>query len=135
MNLQELKAEFEKRSKEIMTNNRVFFAFSNRQFDENKTELMEGEKYVILMNGMYCPKSCALNFKTEFGNLIGWYKEMIRINNLRQAVIRFELSNRESLYTGDIEDTLDALGEDYTEAEVWEIYDLMRQEEREFEGA
>ena len=35
----------------------MFFAFSNQQFDENKTELKDGDKYLSLGAGCYLPKS------------------------------------------------------------------------------
>jgi len=35
----------------------VFFAFSNQQFEENKTPLLDGDKYVRFASGSYCPKS------------------------------------------------------------------------------
>lgn len=42
---------------ELFDNLGVFFAFSNQQFEESKTPLAEGDKYVQFANGSFVPKS------------------------------------------------------------------------------
>ena len=39
-----------------------------------------------------------------------------------QSEANIELANHEAYYTGDISDTMEALGKDYTEAEVLEVH-------------
>jgi len=51
-----------------------------------------------------------------------WYKDATKDANARKANIAYELANHEAYYTYEIEDTLDALGEGYTAAEVWAVF-------------
>ena len=100
----------------------VFFAFSNQQFQENKTPLQEGEKYVSIGAGGYCPKSKAKQLADGFEAIDKAYKDAIKGNKQREANILYELQNHEAFYTNSIEDTLEALGEDYTKEEVQNVY-------------
>ena len=49
--LHDIRGEREKRMSELFERTGVFFAFSNEQFEENRTPLAEGEKYVALGGG------------------------------------------------------------------------------------
>ena len=100
----------------------VFFAFSNQQFQENKTPLEEGEKYVSIGGGGYCPKSKAKQLADGFEAIDQAYKAAIKGNKQREANILYELQNHEAFYTNSIEDTLEALGEEYTKEEVQNVY-------------
>ena len=57
MKYQEIKTEHETRLNALLTECLVFWAFSNQQFQENKTPLQEGEKYVSIGVGGNMPKS------------------------------------------------------------------------------
>ena len=100
----------------------VFFAFSNNQFEENKTPLEEGEKYVSLLAGGYCPKSKAESFVKGMEQIGQWFKDQIAEHGLRKQLISYELGNHEAWYVYDIEDTMYALGEGFTQEEVWEVF-------------
>ena len=56
------------------------------------------------------------------GDLIINEHKLINQLKTRKQEIAYELANHEAYYTGDISDTMEALGKDYTEAEVLEVY-------------
>lgn len=98
----------------------AFFAFSDKQFLEGKKE---GVTYVSLGGGMLCPKE---NASVLVERLDGIYKEGIKQDieeNTIEGVIRRELANHEAYYTGDIDQTFEAI-QDYgvTREQVLEIY-------------
>jgi len=63
MTKQEVKIKKQEMFNELFKNCGGFFAFYTQQFDENKTPLKEGEKYVSIGNGGYLPKSKVNEFK------------------------------------------------------------------------
>lgn len=81
-NLKELKKEKEQNVNQL-NNCKVFFAFSNDQFKENKTELNDGEKYVSIGMGGYCPESYKYIFNNGLNN----------INELFKIQVLYELFN------------------------------------------
>ncbi len=100
----------------------MFFAFSDKQFTESKTPLKEGEKYVHIGAGGYMPKGQVDNYISGIEKIGKWYKEEVKANKARRENIAYELHNHEAFYTCSIEDTLRALGEDYTAEEVKKVY-------------
>jgi hypothetical protein len=120
--LAEIKIQKELKASQAMTQCGLFFAFSNQQFTENKTPLQEGEKYVHIGAGAYLPKGNLDKFLNQMEQINKWYKDAIKAGKQRQKNIIYELCNHEAFYTGDIEDTLAALGSDYTKAEVLKVY-------------
>lgn len=121
-NLQELKKQKEDKITQLIKDVRMFFAFSTQQFQENKTEKEESEKYVHIGVGAYLPKSQVENYISGIENINKWYKATIKGNKLRKQEIAYQLNNYECYYTGDISDALEALGSEYTEAEVMAVY-------------
>ncbi len=86
----------------------AFFAFSDKQFDEQKKPDV---KYVSAGMGMICPKENVATLMTELDAI---YKESIQqdiAENGLNAIIRRELNNHEAYYTNDIESTVSALSE------------------------
>lgn len=100
----------------------VFFAFSDEQFQSNKTPLAEGEKYVAFGAGSYLPKSSVEKFSAGIARINSEFKKEVRDNKAREAHILYELKNHEAFYVYDIEDTLQALGEDYSKEEVQAVF-------------
>ena len=100
---------------------RYFLRFF-KQFEENKTPLLEGDKYVSIGGGGYLPKSKVENFNKGFKEIEIWFKNEIQNPEIRKAHILYELHNHEAYYVGSIEDTLEALGEDFTRNEVLAVY-------------
>ena len=53
---QSIKKQEQEQYNQLFRDCGVFWAFSNQQFEENKTPLKEGEKYVSIGAGGYLPK-------------------------------------------------------------------------------
>ena len=91
---------------EAIKNAGAFFAFSDKQFNEAKTE---GVKYASLFGGLICPvenaKKLLDDISTAHENGV---KQDITENGIDNIIIR-ELANHEAYYTGDITSTVDAL--------------------------
>lgn len=86
----------------------AFFCFSKSQFDEKK---VEGVTYVNLNMGLVCPKENAAKLLQELNDIYhAGIKQDIAENGLKRIIIR-ELNNHEAYYTGDIEDTAQALSD------------------------
>lgn len=121
-NLSQIKKQKEDKVSELINTCSMFFAFSNAQFTENKTPLQEGENYVHLGAGAYMPKGKVDAYLYGIKAINKWYKLAIKENKLRKDNIVYELNNQEAFYTGEIETTVDALGDDYNESEVREVF-------------
>ncbi len=120
--LGELKQERESQISKLLSECGVFFAFSNEQFAANKTALKEGEKYVHAGMGTYLPKGNLDKYLDGLATIRKDYNQAVKENKQRKANILYELNNYEAFYTGDLEDTIEALGSDYTEEEVRTVY-------------
>lgn len=120
--ISEIKREREVRTSAAIKANGVFFAFSNEQFEEGKTPLKEGEKYVSIGMGGYMPKGNIAQWRKDLDEIDAWFKAKTAPEKIRRDYIAYELNNHEAYYTGDIEDTVEALGEDYTNEEVWKVF-------------
>lgn len=124
--LAEIRKTKEDQVSQLLKNCNVFFAFSDEQFEENKTPLADGDKYVRLGAGGFLPKSKSKQFLEGFDRIEKEYKKTIKENKQRKALIIDELQNREAFYTGEIDDTLEALGDDFTAEEVQTVYNEQR---------
>lgn len=131
MKYKELRQAKQKAMDQLLTDCSVFFAFSNEQFQKNKTPLMEGEKYVSIGAGGFIPKSKVQGLTAGMKAIEATYRKAIKESKQREAEILYELQNHEAFYTCDIKDTLEALGEGFTEAEVWKVYNENKAKEME----
>jgi hypothetical protein len=121
-NLAAIKAQKEAKVSELIKACSMFFAFSNEQFEQNKTPLQDGEKYVSMGMGAYMPKGQVNAWIEGSKDIDKWYKAALKDNKLRRQNIAYELANHEAYYTGEIDDTLAALGSDYSREEVLEVF-------------
>ena len=122
-NIHDIKTEREAKQTQLFKECGLFWAFSNEQFDKNKTPLKEGEKYVSIGAGGYLPKGNVDTFLNGMANINKWYKAEVKANKgARRANIVYELANYESYYTGDITNALEALGAGYIRKEVLKVY-------------
>ena len=126
MQYQQIKQKRSDDTNKLFTDLGVFWAFSNEQFDKGykkaKATMAEGEKLVSIGAGGYIPKN---NIDALTGGMKAIKKEFknaIKENKARETHILYELNNHECFYTGRIQDAIDALGEEYTETEVTEVY-------------
>ena len=124
--IHEIKKTKEDRVTNLINRCGMFFAFSTEQFHNNKTPIAEGEKYVYLGAGAYLPKSQVNAYLEGIETIRKVYNAEVKENKQRRANIAYELGNYECYYTGDISDALNALGSDYTEQEVMEVYNVER---------
>lgn len=77
----------------------VFFAFSNEQFQENKTPLQDGEKYVSIGAGGYMPKSKVNDYISGSKLINKWEKaEIKKLKDGKELHILSELRNYECSY-------------------------------------
>ncbi len=127
MTISAVKAAQQKKVDDLLNEKKVFFAFSKEQFEEGKTPLEEGENYVKIGGGGYMPKNGAKNFWDEMQNIELWFNEKMKDPELRRDNIKYELENHEAYYTGEIEATAEALGDDYTPEEIRKVYREERQ--------
>jgi hypothetical protein len=119
--LQEIKKEAENKRTELFKEVGLFWAFSNEQFNENKTPLKEGEKYVSIGSGGYLPKSNYQKFKSGFKDINNWEKTQIKNSKkLIEDHIKYELNNYECYYTGDITPALSVLP--YPKKDILKIF-------------
>jgi hypothetical protein len=101
MNLQEIKAQREQANTLLYDECGLFFAFSKSQFEESKTPLKEGEKYVPIFGGGYVPKFSLEKLLQGLEANEKAYQEAIKANNLKLKEIAHEFANHECFYTGD----------------------------------
>jgi len=120
--LSQLKANKEAGTTSLLTECGVFFAFSDAQFAANKTPLQEGERYSAIGGGGYAPKSKVVALRAGIDKIDADYWLAIEANNLKDAVILYELGNYECFYTYDISDAKNALPDHYTDAEIWAVF-------------
>jgi len=127
MAYEEFKKESTKKYNQIFKDYGIFWAFDNKQFEENKTPLEEGDKYVRLGGGGFMPKSKLQSFRNAEKEFFEKYWKTIEENNWKELEILYELRNHECFYGGDIEYILEILP--YDEAEIMEVYSKHRKTE------
>lgn len=110
----------EAKQTDLFNSTGAFFAFSMKQFNEQK---QSGTKYVNCGHGMLCPKP---NVDALIDGLGRINKEAIKkdiAENGIKAIIRRELYNYECFYTGDMTDAINALKSyNITNKQIREIY-------------
>jgi|AntDeeMinimDraft_5_1070356.scaffolds.fasta_scaffold07987_3 hypothetical protein len=125
--IHELKTEKGEKISLLLKECNVFFAFSDEQFNKNKTPLKDGEKYVRLQGGGFVPKSFINQFLSGCADVEKWYKAEAGSNKkIRIENIKYELSNYECYYTGEIDEAIQALGKGYTRKEVLAVFQKER---------
>lgn len=126
MNYQEIKNKRQADYNALLNDLGVFWAFSNEQFAEGlkkaKETMQEGEKITDIGAGGFMPSKNVNALIKGTKEIERAFKKAIKDAKARQEHIIYELNNHEAFYTGEIEDTLDALGQDYTHAEVLAVY-------------
>jgi hypothetical protein len=120
MTIQELKQQQSEKYTEVLKSNNIFFAFSDKQFEENKTPLKEGEKYARLFGGGFIPSYNVESYKKQSEDLNTWFLNSVKENNLIESHILYELNNHEAFYTYDIEQAFNCLP--YSKEEVQKVF-------------
>lgn len=123
MDISLLRKQKEEKMSALFKECRVFFAFSEQAFQDNKTVLREGEKYRRLCSGGFIPQFSADDFLKGSKEIEKWFKDIIKSNkSARIEHIKYELSNYECYVSGDIQEALDVLGKGYSRKEVMTIF-------------
>ena len=122
MNLIDLKKVKDEAISKAITDHKVFFAFSDKQFEESKTELQPNEKYVRLQGGGFIPKFQLDSFIKELERIEKDFKNSILEHDLKDRHIIYELQNYESFYTMDPSEAISALKNFYSEKEILEVF-------------
>lgn len=91
---------------ELFKKTGAFFAFSNSQFDEAKTE---GVEYMSMGAGLICPIPNAKELQEGIETISTGAVAQDMADNTVKEIIHRELANHEAQVTGYIDDTLDAL--------------------------
>lgn len=119
-----VKAEYQRRYDVAMEEAGLFWAFSNEQFEKNKTPKRDDEKYVSIGAGGYMPRHKWDQFKIDTEAADAWKKAATKKLNpeQREADILYELNNYECFYTGEMEPAMDALKDWYTYEEVQAVF-------------
>ena len=100
----DLKNEQEKKISALIAENKVFFAFDNKQFNEGKEKNQITSKIADIGMGGFAPAENAKPFKDGLDSITEWFNnEIIRLN-LIESHILYTLSNHECFYTGDYQD-------------------------------
>jgi hypothetical protein len=106
----------EARTTELLNSTGAFFAFSQKQMDEQK---VEGVTYVSMGNGLIAPKDNTAEIVEGFNVISSESIAQDIAENGKPAIIRRELANHEAQITSDISDTVEALeGYGISEEEV-----------------
>jgi hypothetical protein len=127
MNYTEIRAEAEERIGKLSHECGLFWAFSNKQFDENKTPLKGGEKYVSIGAGGYMPKGNINRWLQGMKDFDKWKKSAVKTAKAEQVIL-YELNNYECFYTGEISDALEVLEPlGYTVEQVKTVYRAHRE--------
>ena len=91
---------------DILNKYHAFFAFSNKQFEEQVTK---GYKYVSCPHGMHAPKQYANKVMTEILAAYSDAAKTVQAETSKKDRIWYEFSNHECQIVGDYSDAVDAL--------------------------
>jgi len=127
----DIRKEKEQMTTDLFKKCGVFFAFSDKQFEENKTPLKEGEKYVSIGAGGYMPKGSFDAFRDGMKAINQLGKDKVKKGNLAETEILYELRNHECFYTSDYSDVVDMFKGTYTEKEISDVYNKHYEKESE----
>lgn len=121
-NFHQLNEEFQEKQSALFKEYGVFFAFSQKQFDEQK---QEGVKYVSTDFGMILPKDKCDAFMEAHQKLVEENQVRYKAEVDMDEYILYELHNHESFYTGRTDDALRAIWTNYpecTQEDVSRVY-------------
>ena len=123
----ELKKEYDEKYNKGLKETGIFWAFSNQQFDENKTHKdAPDNEYIRIFAGGYIHESNKEKldnfFKVIAPQLKKDFTDKIDIDDL----IDYELINHECYYTGDYEDILSIIKQYYKNISDEELLEKIR---------
>jgi hypothetical protein len=105
---------------ELFERTNTIFAFSKKQFDEQKKE---GVKYVNMGQGMITDAEYVVDVINGLDDILKDAMAQDLKENGKERVILRELANHEAYYTGEIDATYDELKKyDITEEEIMKMF-------------
>lgn len=114
----EIKAEEQKKLSDLFHSLGIFFAFSNKRFNEQREE---GVTYVNLSCGMMIPKNNVEIFRKKYKELRDNTTLELRYNVSMENYIRDELMNHECFYSGDYTEIFELVKSAYPECAMEDI--------------
>lgn len=127
MSVNELMRLRDTASNELVQSCGMFFAFSEKQFNESKTPLLDGDVYMSLGSGTYIPERNFEKYMKGSNKIAQDFAQAIDANNLREDYISYELGNHEAWFTYDISDTKAILIGTYTDKEIWNVFNKYKE--------
>lgn len=123
---EEIKKEYDDTYNKELNKTGVFWAFSNDQFNENKThkDALDNE-YIHVGIGGYIHKSNKEKFDDFKKNIVPKLKKDFISKINMDDLIRFELNNHECYYTGDFSEVIDIVNS-YYDMPVDKIYNKVK---------
>lgn len=100
----------------------LFWAFNDDQFNENKTPLKEGEKYVSIGAGGYLPKSNIDKLLKGWDDVEKWRKKQIKLLKDAPRAILYEINNFEAFFSGDLSPVFEIFEGVYSKELIKEVY-------------
>lgn len=141
----ELLKEVESKITELHTSLGLFWAFNAKQFNEGKTpsfscepigvktgNLIEGDVYVHMGAGGYCPKSNAQSLDIGIKAIMNHKKEVVVTECLGEEEVLYMLRMYECFYTYDLDDAFNVLVPTYTKAYITSVFSKHLTEETRF---
>jgi len=113
------------KTSEVLNRMGAFWAFSDKQFKEQKKE---GIKYIDLGAGMVCDEKNAEQLVNEMEKVVKDGIAQDISDNGTQGIIIRELANHEAYYTGTIEQTAKAL--DGYNIDIEDILKIFKREQQ-----
>ncbi|MFZ4545889.1 MAG: DUF7659 family protein [Bacteroidales bacterium] len=126
MKYQEIAEQQKESISEMFKDLGVFFAFSKKQFEENKTPLADDEKYSSIVGGGFLPSSNAEKFLESFDLINQTFLAQIKEHKQEEAHILYELYNHECFYLGNPSNAYAALLDYYPTKKIIEVYNKHR---------
>lgn len=132
MKYHEIKAQHEEKVSALLTECRVFFAFSDSQYEEGKKkigfrEIDPEEKLVRIFGGGLMPKPQVDKFEQGMEDLNTWERAEIKKFKQQDEQIRYELANHECYYTGDPSTVFELLP--YSQERILKVYAAERRKQ------
>ena len=109
----------------LFKKHKAFFAFSKEQLEQGKKEnnIDDDTELVQIASGMLCPKENRRALRDEHADIVKRGIAQDIAENGIDAIIERELANHEAYYTGELEDTVQALhGYNVTYRDVLSVY-------------
>jgi len=122
---QEIKKKNADNIQAIMDEQKVFWAFSNEQLEKGKQSIgiTENNQLTSIGMGGFLPKINADElFKSLELENKRYRAELREAREAKEQAIRYELSNHECYYTGNLEPVIELFDGLYTAKEIKEIY-------------